>query len=203
MFVPNFRCMHIVFATNNKNKLKEIQNLIPEGIVIKSLNDINCHEEIPETGKTLQANAKQKSDYVVDGYQVNCFADDTGLEILALNGEPGVYSARYAGPQRDSNDNMNLVLKNLEGETNRNAQFKTVISLYLDGKQYFFEGICEGQITQEKSGSEGFGYDPIFTPNGYKTTFAEMSMQEKNKISHRGRAVQKLIAFLENYEKEN
>ena len=191
--------MQIVFATNNKNKLKEIQNLVPDGIIIQSLSEIGCHQNIPETGVTLEENAQQKSDYIIQRYKVNCFSDDTGLEIKSLNGEPGVFSARYAGPQKNSEDNMDLVLNNLGGKEDRSAQFKTVISLYLEGKQYFFEGVCKGTITKERSGSEGFGYDPIFIPEGYKTTFAEMSMDEKNKISHRGRAVQKLIEFLNNY----
>lgn len=191
--------MKITFATNNKNKLKEIQNLVPEGIIIQSLSEIGCDQDIPETGFTLKENAQQKSDYIIQRYKVNCFSDDTGLEIKSLNDEPGVFSARYAGPQKNSEDNIDLVLDNLKGKEDRSAQFKTVISLYLDGKQYFFEGVCKGTITKERSGSEGFGYDPIFIPEGYKTTFAEMSMDEKNKISHRGRAVQKLIEFLNNY----
>ncbi len=193
--------MKIVFATNNTNKLKEIQSLVPEGIIIKSLTDINCTEDIPETGETLKENAKQKTDYILENYQrVNCFSDDTGLEIEALNGAPGVYSARYAGPQKNSEDNMELVLENLKNQENRSAQFKTVISLFLDDKQYFFEGICRGVIRLERSGTDGFGYDPIFQPEGYEQTFAEMPMEEKNKISHRGRAVQKLIEFLKNYK---
>jgi XTP/dITP diphosphohydrolase len=189
--------MEIVFATNNKNKLKEIQNLVPPGIILKSLTDINCTADIPETGNTLKDNALQKSDYVKDRFKVNCFSDDTGLEIEALNGEPGVLSARYAGPERDSDQNMNLVLSNLKNHNNRNAQFKTVISLYLDGYQHFFEGICKGKIIEGKSGKEGFGYDPIFQPEGYDITFAEMSIEDKNKISHRGKAIQKLITFLQ------
>ncbi|MCB0478342.1 MAG: non-canonical purine NTP diphosphatase [Crocinitomicaceae bacterium] len=191
--------MKIVFATNNQNKLNEIQKLVPSGIEIQSLNDIQCFDDIPETGATLKENAQQKTNYIRERYDVNCFSDDTGLEIDALNGEPGVFSARYAGEQKDSNDNMALVLEKMLDAKVRTARFKTVISLFLEGKQYFFEGVCEGIIRQEKSGSKGFGYDPIFQPNGYTLTFAEMSMEEKNKISHRGLAVQKLIEFLKKY----
>ena len=189
--------MNIIFATNNKNKLKEIQNVVPERFIIDSLSDIGCNEEIPEIGTTLKANASQKSKYVLNKYHKNCFSDDTGLEIDALGGEPGVYSARYAGPRRNSNQNMDKVLDNLANEENRKAHFKTVISLVLEDKEYFFEGVCEGTITKEKSGAEGFGYDPIFIPNGYSKTFAEMTLKEKGEISHRGKAFQKLIYFLE------
>lgn len=188
--------MKICFATNNSNKLKEIQNLVPEGIIIQSLSDIGCQADIPETGTTLEENAKQKTDFIIKRFDVNCFSDDTGLEVDALNGEPGVYSARYAGPEKDSEKNMNMVLDRLKDKTNRKARFKTVISLFLNGEQHFFEGVCEGEITNERSGSEGFGYDPIFKPVGYETTFAEMTMDEKGKISHRGKAVHKLIEFL-------
>lgn len=187
--------MKIVFATHNKNKAKEVAALLPQ-IELLSLSDIECHEEIPETSDTLQGNAILKASHVSQNYGYNCFADDTGLEVITLNGAPGVYSARYAGPDNDANANMNKLLKALEGSKNREAQFRTVIALHLEGKEYLFEGVCEGIILNEKSGSEGFGYDPIFQPKGYDRSFAEMSMEEKGKISHRGLAVAKLIDFL-------
>ena len=190
--------MDIVFATQNKNKAEEIQKLLPKNLVVKTLTEIGCHDDIPETAETLEGNASLKSIFVVDKFDLNCFADDTGLEIESLNGEPGVLSARYAGKAKNSNDNMDLVLAKLDGESNRNAQFRTVISLRLNKKEYLFEGVAKGTIRKEKSGAEGFGYDPIFEPEGYNITFAEMSIDEKNKISHRGKAVQKLIAFLKN-----
>ena len=188
--------MKLVFATNNSNKLSEIRSLVPDGIEIFSLKDINCNEELPETNPTLQENALQKARYVFDNYGFNCFADDTGLEIDALGGEPGVYSARYAGEDCSAEDNMNKVLEKLEGEENRKANFRTVIALIIDGKETLFEGECKGEITQTKSGVEGFGYDPIFIPNGYQLTFAEMNKVEKGAISHRGKAVKSLISFL-------
>jgi len=188
--------MKLVFATNNKNKIKEIKNLIGNSIELLSLADINCHEEIPETSATIAGNALQKAQYVYEKYGYNCFADDTGLEIVSLNGEPGIYSARYAGEQRDANDNMDKVLINLKDQQNRNAHFKTVIALIIDGKETLFEGIAKGEITTTKSGSKGFGYDPIFKPLGYDITFSEMSLDEKNKISHRGKAVKQLSNFL-------
>ena len=188
--------MKLVFATNNSNKLSEIRSLVPDGIEIFSLKDINCNEELPETNPTLQENALQKARYVFDNYGFNCFADDTGLEIDALGGEPGVYSARYAGEDCSAEDNMNKVLEKLEGEENRKAKFRTVIALIIDGKETLFEGECKGEITQTKSGVEGFGYDPIFIPNGYQLTFAEMNKVEKGAISHRGKAVKSLISFL-------
>jgi XTP/dITP diphosphohydrolase len=190
--------MKLVFASNNKNKLKEIQLLLPETIKLLSLEDIGCFEEIPETAETLEGNAILKADYVTQNYGYNCFADDTGLEIEALNGEPGVYSARYAGEQKCSEDNMNKVLSNLKGKNNRNAHFKTVVALNLDNKQFLFEGIVRGEITQDKIGSEGFGYDPIFIPSNYDKTFAELSINEKSTISHRGIAIAKMIDFLKN-----
>lgn len=190
--------MKLVFATNNKNKIKEIKNLLGNSIELLSLADINCLEEIPETSDTIAGNALQKAQYVFDKYGYNCFADDTGLEIESLNGEPGIYSARYAGAQRDANDNMDKVITNLKNKTNRNAHFKTVIALIIDGKEALFEGIAEGEITETKSGSEGFGYDPIFKPQGYDITFSEMSLDEKNKISHRGKAVRLLAEHLIN-----
>jgi XTP/dITP diphosphohydrolase len=188
--------MKLVFATNNLNKLSEIKSLVPSGIEILSLNDINCNEELPETNPTLQENALQKAKYVFDNYGFNCFADDTGLEIDALGGEPGVYSARYAGKDCSAEDNMKKVLKKLEAEQDRSAKFRTVISLILDGEEALFEGECKGNMTRKKSGAEGFGYDPIFIAEGYELTFSEMNKDEKGKISHRGKAVKKLVGFL-------
>lgn len=188
--------MELVFATNNSNKLKEIEAVIDSNIRLFTLNDINCAEEIPETGHTLEENALQKARYIYEKYGKNCFADDTGLEIEALGGEPGVYSARYAGPQRDANDNMDKALLNLQDKTNRNACFRTVIALIIDNKEWLFEGRVNGTILNHKTGSEGFGYDPIFQPLGYTESFAQMPLSEKNKISHRARAVQNLITFL-------
>ncbi|MBO3116007.1 non-canonical purine NTP diphosphatase [Winogradskyella sp. DF17] len=190
--------MQIVFATNNKNKLKEVQALVPKHIKILSLSDIGCHEDIPETQSTIEGNAKQKADYIKSKYGYDCFADDTGLEVAVLNGAPSVYSARYAGPQRNAEDNTNKLLSELEDKTNRSAQFKTVIALHLNGTLHTFTGICKGEITTQKHGEKGFGYDPIFRPDGYIQTFAEMELALKNKIGHRGKAVQKLITFLEN-----
>lgn len=188
--------MQLVFASNNKNKIKEIQQLLPNSIEILSLESIGCHEEIPETADTIEGNAILKANYVTQKYGYDCFADDTGLEIEALNGEPGVYSARYAGEQKNADDNMNKVLKALTNSNNRTAQFKTVIALNLKGKQQLFTGIAKGQITTEKSGDQGFGYDPIFQPEGYPETFAELALEIKNKISHRGKATQLLLSFL-------
>ena len=187
--------MKLVFATNNLNKLSEIQSLVPNRIEILSLKDINCYEELPETNPTLEGNAIQKATYVFENYGYNCFADDTGLEIDALNGEPGVYSARYAGEECRAEDNINLVLQKLKGQTNRIAEFRTVIALIIDGREIFFEGNCKGMITEFRSGVEGFGYDPIFIPNGFNKTFAEMKQNEKGAISHRGKAVKKLVEF--------
>jgi len=188
--------MKLVFATNNLNKLSEIRALVPEGIEILSLKDINCHEDLPETNPTLEQNALQKAKYVFENYGFNCFADDTGLEINALGGEPGVYSARYAGDDCVAEDNIKKVLAKLEGEMGREAQFRTVIALIIDKKETLFEGQCKGSITKIKSGVEGFGYDPIFIPDGYDRTFAAMSKDEKGTISHRGKAVKQLIHFL-------
>ncbi len=188
--------MKLVFATNNKNKIKEIKNLLSDSIELLRLEDINCLEDIPETSDSIAGNALQKAQYVYNKYGYNCFADDTGLEIESLNGEPGIYSARYAGEQRDANDNMDKVLANLKDKTNRKAHFKTVIALIIDGKETLFEGVAEGEITPSKSGSEGFGYDPIFKPNNYNITFSEMNLEEKNKISHRGKAVRLLTQHL-------
>lgn len=188
--------MKICFATNNKHKIKEIAKLLEGKIELLSLEDIGCEEELPENQKTLEGNSLQKAEYVCKKYNINCFADDTGLEVIALDGEPGVYSARYAGKERDSMKNMQLLLEKLQDKENRKAQFRTVISLCLDGKMKQFEGIVKGSIIREFKGNEGFGYDPIFVPEGYEQTFAEMSLEEKNKISHRGIAVKKLAEFL-------
>lgn len=195
--------MKIVFATNNPNKLKEIQSLIPKEIEIISLNEIGCNEDIPETGDTLEANAFQKAHYIKDNFNYDCFADDTGLEIDELNGDPGVYSARYAGPERNANANMNKVLNELKGKKNRKAQFRTAIALILKGEEHLFEGKVEGYISKDKQGNEGFGYDPIFIPENDIRSFAQMSMQEKGAISHRGRAVKKLVTYLNNLSKPN
>lgn len=189
--------MELVFASNNDHKLTEIRAIVGTNIILKSLNDIACFDDIPETGSTFAENAGQKSWYIYDRYAYNCFADDSGLEIDALNGEPGIYSARYSG-SRDFEQNMQLVLDKLDGHKNRNARFKTVISLILDGKEQLFEGSIEGNITLKRSGSQGFGYDPIFQSEGYKISFAEMDPVEKNRISHRAIAVGKLISFLKN-----
>jgi XTP/dITP diphosphohydrolase len=188
--------MKIVFASNNANKIKEIQNMLPDAIEILSLESIGCFEEIPETATTIEGNAIMKANYVTQKYGYDCFADDTGLEVEALNGEPGVFSARYAGDQRNADDNMNKLLLNLENKTNRKAQFKTVICLNLKGEQHLFTGIAKGEITLEKTGNDGFGYDPIFRPDGFSETFASIAMEVKNQISHRGKATLDLIAFL-------
>jgi XTP/dITP diphosphohydrolase len=190
--------MKLVFATNNKNKILEVQQLIPATIEIISLESIGCFEEIPETANTIEGNAIQKANYITEKYGYDCFADDTGLEVEALNGEPGVYSARYAGEQRNAEDNMNKLLEALSNKSNRNAQFKTVIALNLNGKQHLFTGIARGEITLEKTGNQGFGYDPIFQPEGFTATFAQLSIEEKGLISHRGKATQLLIDFLKN-----
>ena len=192
--------MKIVFATNNANKILEIQSMLPESIEIISLESIGCYEDIPETADTIEENAIMKANYVTQKYGYDCFADDTGLEVDALNGEPGVYSARYAGEHRSSEDNMSKLLSNLEDKTNRKAQFKTVITLNLKGKQYLFTGIARGEITLERVGNQGFGYDPIFRPENYQETFAQLPLETKNKISHRGIATQELIRFLKENE---
>lgn len=188
--------MNLVFASNNKNKIKEIQSILPETIKILSLEEIGCFEDIPETASTIEGNAILKADYVTQKYGYDCFADDTGLEVIALNGEPGVYSARYAGEQRDANDNMNKLLDALSDQSDRSAQFKTVIALNLNGEQHLFTGIAKGNITLNKTGNYGFGYDPIFQPENYTETFAELPLEIKNKIGHRGKATQQLIDFL-------
>ncbi len=186
----------IIFATANPYKIKEIKAILEGHFIIKGLDSIGCTEDIPETQPTIEGNAIQKAQYVADHYGVNCFAEDTGLEIEALNGEPGVFSARYAGPQRDSHANMDLVLERLQKAEDRSARFKTVVALLIDGQLHTFEGIVNGRIIEEKRGSGGFGYDPIFVPEGYNKTFAELSSEVKNQISHRARAVEKLRSFL-------
>jgi XTP/dITP diphosphohydrolase len=188
--------LQICFASNNAHKLAEIREILGDQYEVKSLAEIGCHEELPEEQTTLEGNSRQKAEYVWQKYGVNCFADDTGLEVLALNMEPGVYSARYAGPQRNSQDNIRLLLQNLAGKENRVAQFRTSITLILDSNLFQFDGVVQGRIAEEPKGNQGFGYDPIFVPEGYSQTFAELSSSEKNKISHRGRAVQQLAEYL-------
>jgi len=189
--------MKLVFATNNPNKIAEIKDLLPKEIQILSLAAINCNEQLPETQNTLEGNAMQKAEFVFTNYGYNCFTDDTGLEVEALNNEPGVYSARYAGELCSPKDNMQKVLQKLEGEKNRKAKFRTVIALIIDGKTLLFEGKCNGKITKKKAGEKGFGYDPIFRPLGHKKNFSQMSKQEKGAISHRGIATRKLVEFLQ------
>jgi len=194
--------MKLVFATNNPHKLQEIKQLLGDSIELLSLNDINCDVEIPENQETIEGNAAEKSFYIWNKYRLDCFADDTGLEIEALNGEPGVYSARYAGEEKSPEKNMDLVLQKLSEIKNRKARFKTVISLVIAGKETQFEGIVNGRILEEKRGMTGFGYDPIFQPEESHLSFAEMPMNEKSKISHRGRAVQKLVDYLTHLKTE-
>ena len=187
----------LVFATNNKHKLKEVSDILNRAnYQIASLNDIGCADDIPETADTLEGNALLKARYVWEKYGLNCFSDDTGLEVEALNNAPGVYSARFAGPQCDSEDNMRLLLQKLENEANRKACFRTVIALIIDGNEFLFEGRVNGIIIKEKQGTEGFGYDPIFVPEGYDLSFASLGEEIKNQISHRAKAVEKLYAFL-------
>ncbi len=187
----------LVFATNNAHKLEEVAAILGNRVKLLSLNDINCHTDIPETADTLEGNARLKSSFIYNNYGLDCFADDTGLEVEALGGAPGVYSARYAGGEgHDAQANMLKLLSDLEGKENRKAQFRTAISLILEGKEYLFEGIIRGEIIREKRGDSGFGYDPIFKPEGYEQTFAELGNEIKNKISHRALAVQKLCEFL-------
>ena len=186
----------LVVATNNAHKLEEIAAILGEEMELLSLKDINCHADIPETADTLEGNARQKAMYIYENYGMDCFADDTGLEVEALNGAPGVYSARYAGDGHDSEANMQKLLHELQGKKNRKAQFRTAICLIQEGKEYLFEGIVKGEIIGEKRGGAGFGYDPIFVPEGYEQTFAELGNDIKNTISHRARAVEKLCSFL-------
>ena len=188
--------MKLVFATNNLHKLKEVQEMLSNSIEVLSLKDIGCSEDIEETESTLEGNAKLKADYITKKYGFDCFADDTGLEVQALDGEPGVYSARYAGEHGNAEKNMEKLLVELQNKSNRKAKFRTIIALNLTNKQYLFEGICEGEILNEKTGVKGFGYDPIFKPSSASCSFAEMNSEEKNIISHRGIAIQKLVKFL-------
>lgn len=188
--------MQLVFASNNKNKIKEIQLLLPNSIQILSLEDIGCNEDIPETADTIEGNAILKANYVTQKYGYDCFADDSGLEVAALNGEPGVFSARYAGEPKNDENNIDKLLANLKDVNNKKANFKTIICLNLKGEQHLFTGIINGQIIEERIGNNGFGYDPIFVADGYQKTFAELSLEEKARISHRGIAVKKLIDFL-------
>lgn len=188
--------MKICFATNNPKKIEEVKAALEGKVEIVSLRDIGCQEELPETGETLDHNAFQKARYVKEHYGVDCFADDTGLEVEALQGAPGVYSGRYAGEPRSDERNVDLLLRNMEGKANRKARFRTVIALILGEKEFSFEGVANGEIITEWRGSKGFGYDPIFVPDGKKETFAELSLEEKNQISHRGKAVAQLVDFL-------
>ena len=190
--------LKLVFATNNQNKLKEVQAMLTNFEIV-SLADINCFDEIPETAATLEGNAILKANYVTEKFDLNCFADDTGLEVEALDNKPGVYSARYSGEENNSENNMKKLLTELGDNLNRNAQFKTVIALNINKKQFIFDGICKGQILKAKQGIGGFGYDPIFMPKGYNKSFAEMDLKEKGTISHRGKAIQQLVHFLNNH----
>ncbi len=187
--------LKLVFATNNKNKLKEVKAMLTNFEVV-SLADIGCFDDIPETADTLEGNAILKADYITKKWGYNCFADDTGLEIEALNNAPGVYSARYSGENSNSEKNIKKVLRELYSKNNRNAQFRTAIALNIQGNQYIFEGICKGEILTSKQGENGFGYDPIFKPEGFLNSFAEMDMKQKGSISHRGKAIRKLVTFL-------
>ena len=190
----------LVFATNNPNKLREMREIMQGRYEILSLADIGCHEEIVEDADTIQGNAKIKADFVTNRFHLDCFADDTGLEVEALGGAPGVYSARYAGEHCSYQDNVNKLLEALKGAENRKAAFRTVIALNYEGASYFFEGRCDGRIVEVQRGTDGFGYDPVFQPDGFDETFAEMGHEAKNAISHRGRATQRLIAFLNRQE---
>jgi XTP/dITP diphosphohydrolase len=192
--------MKLVFATNNLNKLKEVQEMLPSSIELLSLKDIHCFDEIDETETTLEGNAQLKADYITQKFGFNCFADDTGLEVESLDGKPGVYSARFAGEPSNAENNMQKLLVDLETKSNRKAQFRTAVSLNINENKFLFEGICKGEILTSKQGKKGFGYDPIFKPEGFEQSFAEMTSEEKNKISHRGTAIQKLVEFLSNYK---
>lgn len=188
--------MKICFATNNQKKIEEVKAALGDEFQIVSLEEIGCREELPETGDTLEFNAFQKARYVKDNYGVDCFADDTGLEVEALSGAPGVYSGRYAGEPRSDERNIDKLLENMVGKAKRQARFRTVIALILNGKEYQFDGIAQGEILDQRIGEKGFGYDPVFRPTGYQKSFAELSMEEKNQISHRGKAVRALVEFL-------
>jgi XTP/dITP diphosphohydrolase len=188
--------MKLVFATNNKHKLEEMRAILGGKVELLSLADIDCHDDIPETADTLEGNALIKARYIYDKYGCSCFADDTGLEVDALGGEPGVYSARYAGENNDSEANMRKLLQNLTGKSERSAQFRTVIALIIEGEEFLFDGIVRGRISEERMGSAGFGYDPIFVPDGYDESFAQMAVEQKNAISHRSRAAAALNEYL-------
>ena len=193
--------MRLVFATNNKHKLDEVRAIVGDRVEVLSLNDIDCHDDIPETADTLQGNALIKARHIYEKYGLDCFADDTGLEVEALGGAPGVYSARYAGEECDSEANMRKLLENLTGKSNRNAQFRTVIALIINGEEMLFNGIVKGTIATEKKGDSGFGYDPVFIPEGHSESFAQMSSEMKNSMSHRFRATKELGDYLkENYD---
>lgn len=196
--------MKLVFATNNAHKLQEVRQILGDSFEVVGLHDIGCHEDIPETADTLEGNALQKARYVREHYGLDCFADDTGLEVRALDGAPGVHTARYAelfgtGETHDSNANMNLLLRNLQNKSDRHARFRTVFALIYQGEEHLFEGIVEGEILHERHGNEGFGYDPVFEPEGRGISFAEMPAADKNAISHRGRATRKLVEFLKTH----
>jgi len=191
--------MELIFATNNRNKAEEIQQMLPDTIRVLTLKDVGIEQDIPERQSTLEGNASEKAHFIYERYGRDCFADDTGLEVAALGGAPGVYSARYAGSDKDPQANMDKVLEQLKGEDNRRACFRTVISMILEGEEMFFEGVVEGRLLREKKGDAGFGYDPIFLPEGSSLTFAQMSMEEKNRISHRSRAIMKLANYLRQY----
>ncbi len=188
--------MELCFATNNQHKLDEVRQLLGDSFKVVSLEAIGCTEELPEEQDTLEGNSLQKAKYVYNNFHINCFADDTGLEVEALGGAPGVYSARYAGDQRDSADNMNLLLEKMSNESNRKAKFRTVVTLILENQTFQFEGVVNGEILKSRRGEKGFGYDPVFLPNGLNKSMAELNADEKNAISHRGEAIRKLVAFL-------
>lgn len=188
--------MKLVFATHNQNKFEEVKSMLPSNIELLNLNDIGCDEEIAETADTIEGNAILKAEYVRGNYNIDCFADDTGLEVEILNNEPGVFSARYAGPANNADDNMEKLLKNLENEKSRNARFKTAIALSTKDSKKLFIGLCEGEILKGKRGNSGFGYDPIFQPKGFDKSFAEMTLSQKSEIGHRGKAMRQLIEYL-------
>ncbi len=192
--------MKICFATNNKNKLEEISKILGESYSVQGLEEVGCHEELPENQTTLEGNSMEKAQYVAEHYQTDCFADDSGLEVDALDGAPGVYSARYAGPGCTPEDNINLLLEELRGIDNRTATFKTIITVIINGERHQFSGEVKGKILKERKGDKGFGYDPIFQPDGFDVSFAEMSIEEKNKISHRAKATSQLVEFLKTIE---
>jgi len=192
----------LIFATNNPHKVDEVKQKLNGAFLIQTLQEIGCMDDLPETSDTLEGNAMQKARYLHEQYGCNCFADDTGLEVEALNNAPGVYSARYAGEAKSAEDNMDKLLTELSGQSNRKARFRTVIALILDNKEYLFEGVATGTILEKRQGDKGFGYDPLFLPDGYAKSFAQLSMDEKNAISHRGRATEKLLTFLNEYNQK-